>query len=439
MKPTETTSRRQFLRRTATASVAATIFPQILPPGVLAADGAPGANDRIGIGFVGIGRQATDLLRVLQGRPAARILAFADVNIKRAREAAARTQATPFQDFRRLLERRDIDAIVTATPDHWRALVCIAACQAGKDLYVEKPLSLTVRDGRRIVDAVRKYRRVCQTGSQQRSMWPNHVGCQLVRTGRIGKVQRVIANNYPTAWNSTLPAQPVPGELDWDAWCGPVDPVAYNQDLYLPRANPGWISFRPFSGGEMTGWGAHGLDQVQWALGMDESGPVEVWTEGPPFDPPTYSAPETRTRGDKRCSSPKVFFRYPGDILMELGDGPPGGAVFVGDKARLTIDRAVCKSDPPELAEDALEQRVKGFQENHLQNWLDCVKSRAKPAADVEFGHRSATVCHLGNIARWTGRRLRWDPARESFPDDPAANQLLDRPYRKAYDLPRAI
>jgi predicted dehydrogenase len=439
MKHASTSSRRGFLRQTATACAAASILPQILPTGVLAADGVPGANDRIGIGFIGIGRQASDLLRVLQGRPTARVLAFADVNLKRAREAATRTQAEAFQDYRRLLERKDIDAIITATPEHWRALICIAACQAGKDLYVEKPMSLTIRDGRRIVQAVRKYQRVFQTGSQQRSMWPNYVGCQLVRSGRIGKVQRVIANNYPTPWNYGLPAQTVPDELDWDFWCGPVDPVAFNQDLYLPRANPGWLSFRSFSGGEMTGWGSHGFDQVQWALGMDESGPVEVWTEGPPFDPPTYSSSEPKTRGDKICSSPKVFFRYPGDIVMELGDGPAGGALFIGDKARLTLDRSVCKTDPPEIAEDALEQRVKGFQQNHLQNWLDCIKSRAKPVADVEIGHRSASVCHLGNIARWTGRKLRWDSVREVFPDDSAANNLLDRTYRKGYALPSTV
>lgn len=436
MNQTPISSRRQFLRRTATACAASSLLPQILPTGILASDASPGANERIGIGFIGIGRQASDLLRVLQGRPTAKVLAFADVNLERARAAAARTQAEAFQDFRRLLERRDIDAIITATPEHWRALICVAACQAGKDLYVEKPLSLTVRDGRRIVQAVRKYHRVCQTGSQQRSMWPNYVGCQLVRSGKIGKVQRVIANNYPTPWNYGLPAQPVPADLDWDFWCGPAEPIAYNRDLYLPRANPGWLSFRPFSGGEMTGWGSHGFDQVQWALGMDEAGPIEVWTEGAKFDPPTYTAAEPKARGDKLCSEPKVLFRYPGDIVMELGNGPAGGAVFIGDKARITIDRAVCKTNPPELAEDALEQRVKGFQENHLQNWLDCIKTRAKPVADVEIGHRSASVCHLGNIARWTGRKLRWDPVLESFPDDAPANDLLDRPYRKSYPLP---
>ncbi|MGC8990145.1 MAG: Gfo/Idh/MocA family protein, partial [Verrucomicrobiia bacterium] len=220
-----------------------------------------------------------------------------------------------------------------------------------------------------------------------------------MRNGAIGKIKRVIAHNYPSPWECGLPAQPVPEKLDWDRWCGPVEPVPYNQDLYLPRANPGWISFRPFSGGEMTGWGAHGLDQVQWALGMDDSGPVEVWPEGLRFDPPTYTAPESRERGDKICSQPKVFFRYGGDVIVELGDGPAGGAKFIGEKGTITIDRAVCKSDPPEIAENALIERPAGLVESHLRDWFNAMRTRQRPAADVEIGHRSATVCHLANIA----------------------------------------
>jgi predicted dehydrogenase len=290
-----------------------------------------------------------------------------------------------------------------------------------------------------MVQAVRKYKRVLQAGSQQRSMLPNFVGCELVRTGKIGKIQRVIASNYPSPWECKLPAQPIPDGLDWDMWCGPQPLVPYHPDLYIPRANPGWISFRPYSGGEMTGWGAHGLDQVQWALGMDDSGPLEVWTEGPKFDPPTYTQPEPRTRGETVCSVPKVFFRYAGDIIVELGKAPMGGAIFFGEKAKLTIDRAICKSDPPELAEQALENPSRKINENHLRNWLEAIKSRQKPVADVEIGHRSASLCHLGNIARWTGRKLRWDPVSETFPDDPQANTYLDHERRKPYTLPEKV
>lgn len=413
------------------------MVPTLVPSGVLAAPGRPGANDRIGIGFIGIGRQASDLLRIVVGQKDVRFLAVADVNLKRAQAAAAKHGATPYQNYRRLLENKEVDAVVTATPDHWRGLIVLETCQAGKDLYVEKPMTLTIREGRLMVQAVRKYKRVLQVGSQQRSMLPNYVGCELVRTGKIGKIKRVIGYDFPSPWECQLPEQTIPDGLDWDMWCGPEPLVPYNQDLYLPRANPGWISFRPYSGGEMTGWGAHGLDQVQWALGMDESGPIEVWTEGPKFEPPTYTQPESRARGEKMCGVPKVFFRYAGDIVVELSKGPMGGATFIGEKGTITIDRAICKSDPPELAEQALENPSKKINQNHMRNWLDCIKSREKPAADVEIGHRSTTVCHLGNIARWAGRKLRWDPVTETFPDDPQANTYLDRERRKPYTLPK--
>ena len=432
-------SRRTFLKRSG-ALIAGATLPQILPTGVLAAAGRPGANDRIGIGFIGIGRQAGGLLQGLLKLPEMRYVAVADVNMKRARESATRHNAVPFQDYRRLLERKDVDAIVTATPEHWRLLICVEACQAGKDVYAEKPMTLTVREGRLMVQAARKYKRVFQVGSQQRSQWQNYTGCELIRKGGLGKVTKVIAYNYPSPWEGKLPAQSVPDELDWDMWCGPNPIVPFNQDLYLPRANPGWLSFRPYSGGEITGWGAHGFDQIQCALGMDESGPVEFWTEGGKFDPPTYTKPESKERGDKICSEPKVFFRYANGVLVEPGaEATMGGAVFHGEKGRVAIARGSCESDPDELAIDALRKRPADFNDNHQKNWLDCIKSRAKPIADVETGHRSATVCHLANIARWTGRKLRWDPVKEEFIGDKEANQFLDRERRKPWVGPTKI
>lgn len=424
-------TRRAFLR-VAASGIA---LPAFIPAHVLAAPGRPGANDRIGIGFIGIGRQASALLSELTKQRDGRVVAFADVHLPRAQKAAADHQAIAYQDYRRLLERRDIDAIITATPEHWRLLLCVHACQAGKDVYAEKPLSLTIREGRLIVEAARKHQRIFQTGSQQRSMIRNRVGCEFLRNGGLGKIHRVIANNYPSPWKDALPAQPIPDGLDWDMWCGPAPKVPFHNDLFLPRANPGWLSFQPYSGGEMTGWGAHGFDQVQWALGMDHAGPIEVWTEGPAFSPPTYTAAEAAARGNTLCSQPRVYFRYPGDILMELGDGPPGGAIFIGEKGTVKINRGVCESEPHELIEPAIQNRPRDVNESHLKNWLDCIRTRATPVADVEIGHRSATVCHLGNIARWTGRRLRWDPVAERFPDDPAANQYLDRERRKPWSL----
>ncbi len=437
-----TLTRRQFLHRGAALAAAGVAMPYFIPSGVLAANGQPGANDRIGVGFIGIGRQASGNLSLMLGLPTAKFVAVADVNLKRAEAAAAKHGAVAMKDFRQLLERKDVDAVLTATPEHWRGPIVIQSCQAGKDLYVEKPMTLTIREGRLMVEAVRKYKRVLQTGSQQRSMWANVAGCKLIREGGIGKVTRVIAYNYPSPWNCGLPEEKVPDGLDWEMWCGPNPLVPYNKDLYLPRANPGWLSFRPYSGGEMTGWGAHGFDQIQWALGMDDSGPVETWTEGPKFNPPTYNAAEPKERGDKICVVPKVFMRYANGAVMELGDTPNvpmGGAIFIGEKGKVTITRGRCDSDPEELAQDAMRQRPRGFNDNHIKNWLDCIKSREKPIADVEIGHRSATVCHLGNIARWTGRRLKWDPVKEIFPDDNDANQYLDRERRKPWTLPEKV
>ena len=432
-------TRREFLRRGALAG-AAMAAPYVLTSAALGAEGKAAASDRVAIGIVGPGRMGGG--HIGGASRLGRLVAFADVNLPRAQAAAKRFKGSKaFQDYRKMLDLKEMDAVVVATPDHWRALVCIHACQAGKDIYAEKPMTLTIREGRLMVQAVRKYGRVFQTGSQQRSMAKNRLGCELIRNGRIGKVKKVIASNYPSPWECGLPAQPVPQGLDWDMWCGPTEVVPYHKDIYTPRANPGWISFRPWSGGEMTGWGAHGLDQIQWALGMDESGPIEIWTKGPKFNPPTYTKPEGRGRGEKICRVPTIFMKYPGDIIMEFGRGPGGGGIFIGEKGMIRIDRGRVSSDPPELAKEPLvDPKVKLYVSNsHMRNWIDCIKSRKKPVADVEIGHRSSTVCHLGNIARWLGRRVKWDPEKEEFIGDDEANTYLDRPRRKPYTMPETL
>ena len=422
MGSSRSVSRRQFLGRGAIGLAA----PYVISSSVF------GANERIGIGGIGPGRRGRGIL----GVPGGRLVAVADVNLPRAEAIARRTKCKAFKDYRKMLELKDIDAVANGTPDHWHALCCIHACQAGKDVYVEKPMTLTIREGRKMVEAVRKYKRVLQAGSQQRSNAANRLGCELIRNGRIGKIKKVIAANYPSPWECGLPAQPVPKGLDWDMWCGPTQPVPYHIDIYTPRRQPGWISFRPWSGGEMTGWGAHGLDQVQWALGMDESGPIEVWTEGPKFNPPTYTKPESRGRGNGICGKPTVFMRYPGDILMELGKGPGGGAIFIGEKGKITINRGRCTSDPKEIAKEPIKNTdIRLYKStNHMRNFADCIRSRKRPVADVEIGHRSSTVCHLGNIARWlSGRKLTWDPKKEQFIGDDEANTYLDRTRRKPW------
>lgn len=434
-QPSGKTTRRTILKAGIVATATAPIY---IPAHVIGKPGRPGANDKIGLGFIGVGRQGGGLMNAHYGNP---IVAVADVNLPRAQQRAKKHNATAYQDYRKLLERKDVDAIVTATPDHWRALVCIHAAQAGKDIYAEKPMTLTIAEGRKVVQAVRKYKRVFQTGSQQRSMKENMIGCAMIRNGRLGKVQRVIANHYPSPWPCRLPGQEAPEGIDWDMWCGPTELRPYHEQIYRPRAQPGWISFQEWSGGEITGWGSHGFDQIQSALGMDESGPVKIWTEGEALDPPILTEPHGRGAGEKHTRTPKVFMQYANGAVMELGRGPLGGGEFHGEKGVIRIDRGSLKSDPKELTAEPIDrdQLPGDYNVSHYQNFYNCIKSRQRPIADVEIGHRSATVCHLANIARWLGRELKWDPKAEHFVGDNEANGLLDRPRRKGYELPDRV
>ena len=339
-----------------------------------------------------------------------------------------------------MLEAKDIDAVFVATPDHWHVLPSIHACQAGKDVYLEKPLSLTIREGRILVNAVRKHGRVLQTGTQRRSMEGHRLGCELVRNGVAGKIHTAIILNYPSPWECKFPGQSIPEELNWDTWCGMTEPVPYHDDIFVQRSNPGWISLRPYSGGEMTGTGAHGFDQIQWALDLDHTGPVEIWAEGGKLPPVVYNQPESRTRGNAESSRGyRVRMKFANGVTIRLEDnGPAAGGEFIGDLGKIRIGNNVVTSNPEEFVKTPREQLafrlpVTG---SHIQNWFDCIKSREKPVADVEIGHRSAILCHLGNIVRWVGRRLQWDPEKEVFPGDDEANRLLDRPRRRPFQLP---
>jgi predicted dehydrogenase len=429
------------------------------PPGP-----APGPNDQIGVGIIGCGRRNAQLQtgRGGQGKPPAqaRIVAVADFNKKRADQWAEKHQCQAYQDYRALLDRKEVEVVIYATPEHWHYLPCIHACQAGKDIYGEQPLSHTIREGQVMVEAVRKHNRVFQTGEQQRSHPKTRKAVELILNGRIGKIQSVIGYNYPSPWECGFSAQPIPEGLDWDRWCGPGEVVPYHTDLYLSRVKyerewlepaeenaigPGWMSFRPYSGGELLNWGCHGLSMVQWALQMDGSGPVEVWVEpAEKLGTLTYNEPETRDRGDAFASRTTVHYRYPNDVTLTLSGTQSrlgGGATFIGDKGRISIFRDGYECEPKGLDEDPLPADALRVYEsdNHMQNFFDCVESRRDPIMDVEAGHRVATLCHLGNVARWTGRRLNWDPEEEVFPGDDEANSYLDCPRREGYELPRQV
>ncbi len=430
-------SRRRFFEGSAAAAGCAAV-PWLIRSGLLAAPGRPGPNDRIGVAYIGVGRRGQQLMNLPKD---GRIVAVSDIYRRRADQMAAKLKCPAYYDYRKMLEAAQVDAVIIATPDHWHALPSIHACQAGKHVYTEKPLTLTIREGRAMVAAARKYQVAFQTGSNRRSMDKHRTGCQLVRAGLIGKVHTVLAANYPSPWSCGLPGQPVPAGLDWDVWCGQTEPRPYHIDLFTPRARPGWISFTPYSGGEVSGWGAHGLDQIQWALGTDATGPVEIWPEcNEPLKPPTYAKPEKVGRGDKLCSTGhRVSYRYANGVVVNLDDGPPSGGEFYGDLGKVWIDNNEFRCDPPELAAEPLPTGAPrlAISDNHFQNWFDCMRSGKRPIADVEIGHRSATICHLVNITRWLGRKLRWDPEKEIFPGDDEANRYLDRPKRKPYELPK--
>jgi predicted dehydrogenase len=422
-------SRRQWLKCGATGALGAVAAPYLIPSGVLGADGKPGANQQITIGAIGVGGRASLLLDQLP--EAGRIVALCDCNLPRAEayKTSRKGDWPVYQDYRKLLDRKDVDAVIVGTGEFQRVLPCIHACLAGKDIYAEKPLTLYISEGRALVNTVRKHQRIFQVGTQQRSMAMNRIACELVRSGGLGKVIEVRAVNHGGSRQSPVnlfAEEPMPPGLNWDVWLNQAAWRPYNGHWM------GWMNWHDFAGGEITNWGAHSVDQIQWALGMDGTGPVQMkpLTPGP---------------------NGQVEMHYADGVPVRfvLDRGPAGGGVFVCEKGKLEVNRNKFSSNPKSIAEellkkvDAVDEEKKWSDQTalwqakwHIQNWLDCIKTRQKPVADVEIGHRSVTVCHLINITRQIGRELKWDPAAERFVGDDEANRLLSRPRRKGYELP---
>jgi predicted dehydrogenase len=428
MKPSNLT-RRQFLQ-----SSAVTAVPFLLTARVWAAAGEARPNNRIGVGVIGTGTQGRHLMNSFLPHTTLQIVAVCDVDTTRrehhkklvenfytTRQDRDFKGCDAYIDFRELLARRDIDAVIIATPDHWHAVPVVQAAEARKDIYCEKPLSLTIREARAMVNAVRRNQRVFQTGSQQRSGREFHRACELVRNGRIGKVQRIVVGvGRPSRW-CDLPAEAMEPGLNWDMWLGPAPVRPYNSVL-SPRGVhtnfPNWRGFREYSGGMMTDWGAHHFDIAQWALGMDDSGPVEII---PPANP---------------ASGTGLRYVYANGVEM-LHDAGRGGVQFIGDKGRIFVDRGRFEADPASIGNETIGPNETQLYRstNHYRDWVDCMRSREKPICDVEIGARTATVCHLGNLAYWNGRRLRWDPVQEQFVGDPEANKWLDHKGRAPWTV----
>ncbi|MBI3683011.1 MAG: Gfo/Idh/MocA family oxidoreductase [Acidobacteria bacterium] len=389
-----------------------------------------GANDRIRLGFIGAGGRARWLLKN-ESFPGAEIVAVADCYLPQCFEAAKThpqgEKWNKYQDYRRMLEKEKLDAVFVETTTHARVLIALHALEAGFDVYAEKPLTLTVQEGRTLVNAVRRYKRVLTTGTQQRSIPANVYASRLVCEGAIGRISEAIVCNFegPEQWQPK-PEQPAPDGLNWDQWCNQTELRPYH-----PELQKRWAWYEDYDGGGqswgVTGWGAHSLDQVQCALGTDGTGPVELWLD---------------TEGRQA----KVALRYASGTVLRLSgarrDHADLGAIFVSEKGRIEIKRGSFTVEPADLAQslmkDAPEFTPEGAGENrfHIENFLSSIRSRRKPNADVEIGHRTTSLCHLVNICRKLGRKLRWNPEVERFESDQEANALLARPRRKGYELP---
>jgi predicted dehydrogenase len=426
VSPFEKLTRRDFLRRGAAAGVLLSLPASLYRNALNAADPP---SEKVRIGCVGVGGQGNSNL----GRVLKNVVAVCDVDKKHLAAAKekvekANGQCADYADFRKLLDNKDVDAVVVSTPDHWHALVTVAACVAGKDVYCEKPLTLTVAEGRVIVNAARKHKRIVQTGSQQRSEYGGkfRLACELVRSGRLGKLKTVKVG-IPAVNYKERPNDSGPPDLDFDFWLGPAPKVEYNKN----HVHYNFRFFWDYSGGQMTNFGAHDLDIAQWGLGMDESGPVEVSGKGTFNKDKLYEVTET-------C---EVTYKYANGVTVLLGQGVKGirgGVTFEGEKGTIHVDRRVLESDPAGIVKEPLgEKDVHLYPSGgHHANWLECIKTRKLPICDAEIGHRSATVCHLGNIAVRLGRAIKWDPAKEEIVGDADAAKMLSRPYRAPWKLP---
>ena len=438
--------RREFVKWSAAGVIAGRVA---LPShGIRRDDRIRGANERVVVALIGAGRQGVSNLGNAIKQPDTEVAAVCDVyEPNLAKGLASAPGAKPFADFRRVLENKDIDAVIIATPDHWHPIQTILACEAGKDVYVEKPIGVAVAEGRAMVGAARRYRRVVQTGTQQRSGKHFQQAAELVKSGRIGKVTQVrtwnFGNESPTGIGNPPDAAP-PKELDWDMWLGPAPMRPFNPNRFGVFPDR-WSSFRWFwdyAGGMMTDWGVHWLDIVQLVMGVDA--PRFVSASGGKF-----VLEDNRETPDTILAT----FQYPGFICTyenrvangaPLLNGKTNGITFHGTDGTLFVDRQGLEIFPEtrKSGETTVDRTQALAVENsnqhhldHMKNFIDCVRSRETPVADIEIGHRSTTTALLGNIAYRTGRRIEWDGARERIVGDAKASAHLARPYRRPWKL----
>ena len=440
--PQGTLSRRNFLRASAAAGVGLA-FPAIVPSSVF---GAAAPSERITVGCIGVGRMGLDDLKEALGFKQVQVVAVCDLDAHRAKNAQTTVESryagqstdgtytgcAVYGDFRELLARKDIDAVQIATPDHWHALPAIEAARSGKDIFLQKPLTLTIREGRVLSDTVRRFGRIFQVGSQQRSEKNFRFACELVRNGRVGKLQRVLVGFGTDPGCSPQPAMPVPEWLNYDMWLGPAPQAEYTEQRVHPQQGydrPGWLRISDYGAGMITGWGSHHLDIAQWAMGAEYTGPIEIQGEA-----------EFPKDGLWDVHGPfRIEYTYASGVKVICADEQKtkSGLVFEGTDGWVYVTRGRIDAEPKSLLQETIgpgETKLY-VSNNHKGNFYECVKSRAETIAPAEVGHRSCTVCLLGDIAMRLGRKLRWDPAQEQFIDDAQANRMLSRPMRAPWNL----
>jgi predicted dehydrogenase len=434
-----TCHRRDFL-----AKAGAAVAPLFLPEGVLAAPGRPGANDRLTVAHIGVGGMGGAHLDMsLSFRKAGQIdiVAVCDVDSKRLAAAAKKVGAgcQAYRDYRQLLQRKDLDAVIIASPDHWHALQTVHACQAGKHVYVEKPASCTVAEGQAMVEAVRKYQRVVQVGSQARSAEPAHQVCTYIRNGMLGQVHKVTCWHTPNPAGGPTRETPPPPELDWDLWLGPLPWRPFVPGAYHP-AQFRWIM--ESGGGVIRDRGAHVMSVILWCLNADRQTPTTIEATGDPRPRGIWDCPP-RMKVVYIFKNPdwQLIWEQPGDVRGQGGFG----MVFHGARETLAVSRDGTRIA---AAERVRKFRVPAggvevyrmakhadYNMNHKEDWLQAIRANRKPCMDIEVAHRVANLCNLGNLSYILGRKLTWDGQKEKFLDDDQANRWLGRPQRKPYQF----
>jgi len=421
--PSPPTTRRAVLKAAAAAAAGVGLF-HIVPRAALGGPDATAANDRLRVAVVGVGGKGGGHFRSLAHEASVAMVAACDPFIDRA-ERHARSSGRgckAYTDYREMLAADRPDAVVIGTPDHWHAKIAIDAMRLGCDVYCEKPLTLTIAEGRAIADTAQRYGRIFQTGSQQRSGWSFLHACELVRNGYIGAVKEVHAAVGGPSRPCVLPGQAVPNGFDYGLWLGPAPQAPYHPHRVggvFGLGGRGWRTYRDYSGGMTTDWGAHHFDIAQWGLDRDDTGPVEVL-------PPGHG-------GDRR-----LRFRYADGVTLYRGRGPHRGQVqFIGTDGWVGCSRGPFFASDPRFAKLRIGPGDTQLyrSNNHLGNWLDCIRTRRPPICTAEIGHRSVTVCHLGNLAIWLNRPLRWDPAAEAFVGDDEADRMRDRAKREPFGV----